>query len=54
MARTQEQLNLVSQWADLIQAEKRKIEEALESIQDYAEKLQRAADDAQQKLIGRS
>ena len=51
--RQMSQTDTVRYYVELIQEEKRKIEEALEAIREYAEKLSSAATDAQQRLIGR-
>lgn len=52
--RQMSQTDTVRQLIELIQMEKHKIEEALENIRDYAEKLAAASGEAQQRLIGRS
>jgi len=41
-------------YIELIQEERRKIEESLEAIRDYAEKLTAVSGEARQRLIGRS
>jgi len=38
---------------DRIVAERRRIQEALEVIEEYSDRLRKAAADAQQKLIGK-
>jgi len=52
--RPQTQADLVRTYIELIQAEREKLEAALEAIQEYAKKLHDASADAQQRLIGRS
>jgi F0F1-type ATP synthase gamma subunit len=47
------QTDQVRQLIDMIAAEKTKIEESLEAISEYAERLRMAAADASQRLIGR-
>ena len=54
MATRQTQTDTVRMYVELIQEEKRKLEECLEAIGDYAEKLRVAVGEAQQRLIGRS
>jgi hypothetical protein len=48
------QTDTVRMYIEMIQGEKQKIEDALEAIRDYAEKLAAASGEAQQRLIGRS
>jgi hypothetical protein len=47
------QTDQVRQLIQLIEAEKVKLEESLEAISEYAERLRVAAADATQRLIGR-
>jgi hypothetical protein len=47
------QTDQVRQLVEAISIEKVKIEDALEAIREYAERLRVAAGDAQQRLIGR-
>jgi hypothetical protein len=47
------QTETVRHLIELIQIERHKIEDALEAIRDYAEKLSEASDEAQQRLIGK-
>jgi hypothetical protein len=47
------QTDTVRYYIELIQDEKRKVEESLAAIREYADKLSAAASEAQQKLIGR-
>jgi hypothetical protein len=47
------QTDQVRQLVEAIAAEKDKIEDALEAIRVYADRLRAAAGDAQQRLIGR-
>lgn len=47
------QADEIRQLIELIQNERRKIDDALGAIQDYTERLNIAAADTQQRLIGR-
>jgi hypothetical protein len=47
------QTDKVRELIDAIAAERQKIEDALEAIRDYADRLHAAAGDARQRLIGR-
>lgn len=47
------QTDTVRYYIELIQREKVKVEESLEAIREYADKLSAAAGEAQQRLIGR-
>jgi hypothetical protein len=49
----QTQTDTVRVYIELIQGERHKISDALEAIAEYAEKLQSATLEAQQRLIGR-
>jgi ABC-type transporter Mla subunit MlaD len=51
--RSMTQADQVRQLVDAIAAERQKIEDALEAIRDYADRLHAAAGDARQRLIGR-
>lgn len=53
MARQMQHADMVRHYIDLIQQEKKKLEEALENISEYAAALKQATDDTQQRLIGR-
>jgi hypothetical protein len=53
MARQMQHADMVRHYIDLIQLEKKKLEEALENISEYAALLKQATDDTQQRLIGR-
>jgi hypothetical protein len=46
--------DLVKYYSDLIMEERRKLEEALAAISEYADQLRRVAEDAGQRLISRS
>jgi len=54
MTRSQPQSDMVSVYTNLIQAERDKIAQSLEAIEDYSEKLRAACAEARVKLIGRS
>jgi chaperonin cofactor prefoldin len=54
MARQLSQTDQVRMLCEAITHEKAKLEECLDNIRDYAEKLRALTDDAQQRLIGRS
>jgi hypothetical protein len=47
------QTETVRMYIELIQEERWKIEQALEAIREYAEKLASASGEAQQRLIGK-
>ena len=51
--RQMSQTDTVRHYIELIQEEKQKIEQALEAIREYAQKLSAASGEAQQRLIGR-
>jgi hypothetical protein len=54
MARpSQNPADLVKHYTDLIIEERRKLEEALAAISEYANQLRRVADDAGQRLLTR-
>jgi hypothetical protein len=53
MAKQQSQTDLVRMYIALIQEERKKLEDSLEAIAEYAERLRQASLDAQQRLIGR-
>jgi hypothetical protein len=53
MAVKQTQTDMVRMYIELIQDERRKLEESLEAIAEYADKLRAASTEAQQRLIGR-
>jgi hypothetical protein len=54
MARQLSQTDQVRMLCEAITHEKAKLEECLDNIRDYAEKLRTLTEDAQQRLIGRS
>jgi len=53
VAKQMSQTDTVRMYIELIQEEKKKIEDALEAIREYAEKLASVSGEAQQRLIGR-
>jgi hypothetical protein len=54
VSRQMSQADTVRHYIELIQNEKRKIEESLAAIREYADKLSEASGEAEQRLIGRS
>lgn len=52
-ARSRNPADLVKHYSDLIMEERRKLEESLAAITEYAEHLRRVAQDAQQRLLTR-
>jgi chaperonin cofactor prefoldin len=53
MARIMSQTDQVRMLCEAIAHEKAKLEESLDNIRDYAEKLRHLTEDAQQRLIGK-
>jgi hypothetical protein len=51
--RTQNPADLVKYYTDLIVGERRKIEESLAAIAEYADQLRRVCNDAGQRLLTR-
>jgi len=51
--RTHNHADLVRHYSELILEERRKLEEALAAISEYADQLRRVADDAARRLLTR-
>jgi methyl-accepting chemotaxis protein len=54
MARTVQNTDDIRELVEKIQHEKKKIEDALEAISEYSERLRKTSDETQQRLIGKS
>ena len=53
MARSIQNTDVMRELIEAIQHEKKKIEDAIEAISEYSERLRKVSDETQQRLIGK-